>query len=167
MAQGSAPCSGYVLEATEKNLAKLGHTSETLRKYLIEHCDCEECAQIKKVMEMPEKKLPLLIGSLLDVANGYLEQRLSGNKMVEDIEELIYHYHESSLSLKVTVDGKEVEVGVYYYDSEDGDRYDELHENCWLIFNESDLYVKQESEVMKSLKESEVEPEYRLWTHFG
>lgn len=167
MSLGTAPCSGYVLEATEKNLAKLGYDAKTLRKYLIEYCDCEDCKEIKSVMEATENELPLLVGSLGSVSVGFLEQRLLGKEMVEDIDDLLFHFVESCIHLGVTIGGKEIEVGVYRYDPDNGDRYDELHDGYWLIFNEDDLYIRQESEILKALKQSDAEPELKAWTNFG
>jgi len=141
MGMGSAPCSAYILPADETTLEMLG-------------CDTKEIIQIAKNY-MKENDLPT-----------------SQWGKVYDFDDALCILADCNVPLKLTLvpivgKAREIEVEVYRYDAENGDRYDELEDGYYIIFDENDLYERKLTTVGKMLKSTKLLPEYKQWTNFG
>ena len=72
------------------------------------------------------------------------------------------------LELRIGSTGQtRIQAQVYFYDSDDGDRYDDLDNGYYLCFDEDLLYTKKLTELGHKLKRMQVLPEFQMWTNFG
>ncbi len=76
------------------------------------------------------------------------------------------YLEEDDWFLYANINGEKVPVDFYVH--HDSDRYDQLEEGeRYFIFDESDLYHKQLTDVGKWLSDNQALPEERAWTEFG
>lgn len=135
MGMGSAPCSGYVLPATEENFKKLNIS----------------LGRFEKEYEDFKKSYPD------DDFEGFLA-------------ELAAMYGPSEVILEAVPDqglGAVITIELYRYDSDMGDRYDDLADGVYFVFYEDELYTKELTPVGEALKDKNLFPELQAWTMFG
>jgi len=133
MGMGSAPCSGYVLEATEENFNQLNAN----------------------------------FGEYEDIRKKYQEENPD-----DDFDDFIdYLFHEFDEPIFEACPnkpiGQVISIFLIRYESEVGDRYDDLSDGYYFAFDEEDLYSKTLSEAGQTLKDKGILPEYCRWTQFG
>lgn len=101
----------------------------------------------------------LLIKAALD--NG------AGSEDIEDFDDALNFLGTEYITLELAVAGKKAYAEVFRYDQNNGDRYDNLEDGCYLIFDEDDLYEKKTTPLAESLKCLGAMPQEKQWTNFG
>jgi len=82
---------------------------------------------------------------------------------IEAITDMLQSGHGPELVVKGNVEAR-----FFVYDGENGDRYDDLEDGqLYVIFDESDLWVKKPTAFLTKLKKAGLEPEESQWTTFG
>ena len=70
--------------------------------------------------------------------------------------------------VEIPVKRRIVEAVIYHYSEDDGDRYDDLTDGYYLIFDEDDLYSTKLSRTGKQFRKQFGKlPEFKNWTSFG
>lgn len=85
-------------------------------------------------------------------------------------EELIIEHGNNEVVLEATPDeplGAVISVELYRYNSEEGDRYDELEDGVYFIFYEEELYTRELTLVGEAMQRNDVFPELKYWTTYG
>lgn len=65
------------------------------------------------------------------------------------------------------VNGKEGRAFFFKYDSENGDRYDDLSDGIYLAFYEDSLYTRTYTELGNELSKADLFPVFARWVEFG
>lgn len=147
MSMGSVPCSGYVLELNETTMS------------LFSIFDYVKGLQHIQKAQYFTQWLSDHCGVNKDDVLSY-QQRYSFIEYVlqceYDLEINITHFNN-------------VHIVLFQYNVDRGEVYDELeHNNIYILFNESDLYVKEYSPFYKDILETHnLTPENRSWSVFS
>lgn len=138
---GSAPCRGHVVLVTDKVIEKLGLTVEALTEKVKENFDPPYLTA--------DGKMPDNIPDLLELLGR------DGSSLEINLHDLTGH-------------GEIIEATPFRYNVENGDCYDDLEDGAiYLIFEEEDLYIKQQTVAHDALNSLGLEPEVKQWTNFG
>ena len=139
MGMGTIACHGFVLEATEENLGKLGYGFKSLKELAIKNAK-ENGSNFTAPDENDLKDIHTLLEYL-------------GCELVE-------------VNLKFY--GKVVGVQFINYDRENcGDIYDDLTTGTYITIEEEELYERKLTSEGERMKELGALPTEKRWTHFG
>ena len=139
MGMGSAPCSGYVKKVTPELLKFLGIT-----KLMV----------TDRIEELGAGTDPL------DPIEAITDLIQSGHG-----PEIAFKTRDEYTSADSVPQGEEVRF--FYYDSENGDRYDDLEDGLYAYFDEDSLWERSPTDFLTRLKGGGFEPEKSSWTNFG
>lgn len=78
------------------------------------------------------------------------------------IEKALFHFG-TGFEFVFPFEGREVETYVYNYDSEMGGSEDDLEDGPYLEFNQSDLIIEKETDLMKQLGNIDMKPQFCTW----
>jgi hypothetical protein len=113
------------------------------------------------------KKLNIALGQFKKEYNVFKEEYPNGH--IEGfLEDLVGMYGQGEVIFEATPDlGKAITIKLYRYNSDEGDRWDDLEDGVYFIFDEEELYTKKLTPIGKVLKKIGVLPEQQAWTTFG
>jgi hypothetical protein len=140
MGMGTAPCHGFLIEATEENLRKLGYDFDQLKKIISDFDFKSKAAEGRAAPE---------VGDL------------------EDFDTLMDYLGMELTNMELKFYGKKIETQFFKYDRENGDRYDGIEDGIYMQFSEDDLYEKTLTSTGQRMEALGSLPEETQWTNFG
>lgn len=140
MGMGTAPCAGYILPVTLENFNKLQiDISAEAKEYFGE----EEWDRINN-------------------------SGLDDDDYQEHIENFFrdcdYTIGKEAIAI---IENEKFEIEIFYYDRDEGDRYDDLTTGFYFSFPEDVIFIKEKSPVGKALDALNLFPTFEQWTVFG
>jgi hypothetical protein len=140
MGMGHAPVRGFMIEATEENLEKLGYDFGSLKNFILNFDFTSKEAEVRAKPE-PED--------------------------LEDFGSLMEYFGVELINMTLKFYGKTIDTRFMRYDTDNGSRYDDLVDGIYMGFDEDDLYERKLTPVGTRMKEMGSLPEVKLWTNFG
>jgi len=102
--------------------------------------------------------IEFLKSNFQDVPNSF-------DKIPNFIEEL--YFHDDVSFLPIHYQNKEIKLELYYYDSNEGEVYDDLKHGLNFIFDFNDLFIKSPLDIFIELQKLDIKPEISNWVSFG
>ena len=127
-------CNGYCLPITLENMQKFN-------------------ISIKDIMDGFDKD---------DQSEQFINELASCNNILEALEKIVDEYG-TGFDVPVNLPCKKIFGVISRYDPDYGGTDDDLKEGLYIEFDEKDLYIKQETDIMNQLKGLGIEPTFCGW----
>jgi hypothetical protein len=140
MGMGYAACNAYVLPATLEYFNKLNI-----------HFDEDD---VKEVYTKEE----------WDHINN---NGLSDEEYWDEIEQVIQYYADEQKDIEASINDTVFYITIFRYSDESGDRYDDLEDGYYFVFDEEVLYERKYTDIGKTLSDANLFPVHANWVNFG
>ena len=107
----------------------------------------------------------------LNISLPSYQEELDACKAVgKSVKDFLVELYDEDLDFEIMckLAGQTFQVYPYIYNYEDGGIYDDLEDGVlYLIFNMSDIYTMEKTDIGKALESNNIFPEFQQWTEYG
>lgn len=105
---------------------------------------------------------------LYDAFPDNVEEWMGGQLQAEyNINEILDHLANDRNTITIEIGNLQTKVMIFRCDEDGRSNYDEITPGLYLEFDESDLYIKRDTEFNKALKDKNINVPFCTWVEWG